>query len=193
MICHELPSNSKSKSRAVPVSKPTNLSQLVIAGGASPMSEASELAEKLKSEGVRFVSIFAGLADEQWEKQIYTEGETWTIRSVLAHFVTSERGLLKLFEQIRQGGDGAPEDFSIDRYNAAMQTRTQELTPQQLVEQFKAIRAESVAWTADLSEVDLEKQGRHPFLGVTSLREMIKMLYIHHLTHYRDMKKVLKS
>jgi hypothetical protein len=33
--------------------------------------------------------------------------------------------------------------------------------------------------------------GRHPFMGQTQLREMIKMLYIHNLTHYRDMKKAL--
>jgi uncharacterized damage-inducible protein DinB len=156
------------------------------------MSEPAELAEKLKSEGERFASIFANLRDDQWQTEVYTEGATWTIRNVLSHFVTSERGLIKLFENIRQGGAGASEDFSIDRYNAAMQARTQELTPRELLEQYKAIRAEAVAWTANLSEADLEKQGRHPFLGITTIREMIKMLYVHNLTHYRDMKKALK-
>ncbi len=156
------------------------------------MSEVNELAEKLKSEGEKFASIFTGLTDDQWQEKVYTEGATWTIRNVLSHFVTSERGLLKLFENIRQGGEGAAQDFSIDRYNAAMQARTQELTPQELLGQYKTIRAESVAWTLGLSESDLEKQGRHPFLGMTTLREMIKMLYIHNLTHYRDMKKVLR-
>lgn len=156
------------------------------------MSETSELAEKLKSEGEKMVVIFDGLADEKWQTEIYTEGATWTIRNVLSHFVTSERGLLKLFEKIRQGDAGSPDDFSIDRYNAAMQARTQGLTPQELLEQFKAIRAESVAWTSGLSEDDLQKRGRHPFLGVTTIREMIKMLYIHNLNHYRDMKKALK-
>jgi uncharacterized damage-inducible protein DinB len=156
------------------------------------MSEPIELAEKLKSEGERFISIFSGLKDEQWRKEIYTEGTTWTIRNVLAHFVTSERGLLKLFEKIRQGDSGAPDDFSIDRYNAAMQARTQDLSPQELLEQYKAVRAESVAWTSGLSEEDLQRRGRHPFLGMTTIREMIKMLYIHNLDHYRDMKKALK-
>jgi uncharacterized damage-inducible protein DinB len=156
------------------------------------MSESAELAEKLKSEGEKFVSVFAGLSDEQWQIEIYTEGTTWTIRNILSHFVTSERGLLKLFERIRQGNAGSPDDFSIDRYNAAMQARTQELTPQQLLEQFKAIRAESVAWTSGLSEDDLQKRGRHPFLGIAPIREMIRMLCIHNLNHYRDMKKVLK-
>jgi hypothetical protein len=156
------------------------------------MSELNELAEKLKSEGERFSALFAGLTDEQWRSEVYTEGEIWTIRNILAHFVTSERGLLKLFERIRATGEGAAEDFSIDRYNAAQQQRTKELTPEQLLEQYKAIRADAIAWTLSLSESDLEKVGRHPFLGMATIREMIKMLYIHNLTHYRDIKKVFK-
>src|SRR5919197_1153331 len=129
------------------------------------MSEVTELVEKLKTEGDRMISIFGGLRDDQWNQEVYTEGATWTIRNVLSHFVTAERGLVKLFEQIRQGGGGASEDFAIDRYNAAMQARTKDLTPQELLEQYKTIRAQSVAWTSGLTDDDLEKQGRHPFLG----------------------------
>jgi len=156
------------------------------------MSETSELAEKLKAEGERFARIFSGLTDEQWNQEIYTEGTTWTIRNILSHFVTSERGLIKLFEQIRQGSAGAADDFSIDRYNAAMQERTKNISPQELLEQYKEIRANSIRWVSALKEEELEINGRHPFLGQTVIREMIKMLYIHNLTHYRDMKKVLK-
>ncbi|NWG35972.1 MAG: DinB family protein [Chloroflexi bacterium] len=156
------------------------------------MSEINELADKLKSEGEKFFAIFAGLTDDQWQAQVYTEGETWTIRNILAHFVTSERGLVRLFERIRLTGEGASEDFSIDRYNASQQEKTKNLSPQELLEQFKAVRADSIAWTLSLDEADLDKQGRHPFLGMTTLREMIKMLYLHNQIHYRDMKKALK-
>jgi len=157
------------------------------------MSEVTELAEKLKTEGKKFVSIFSGLSDEQWSQEVYTEGTTWTIRNVLAHFVTAERALVKLFEQIRQGGPGAADDFSIDRYNAAMQARTKELTQQELLEQYKQVRANSITWVSGLNENELEIIGRHPFLEVTTIREMIKLLYIHNQTHYRDMKKAIKS
>ena len=157
------------------------------------MSEATELAGKLKSEGEKFFSIFSGLSDDQWNQEVYTEGTTWTIRNVLAHFVTSERGLVKLFEQIRQGGAGAADDFSIDRYNAAQQERTKELSTQELLEQYKQVRDNSVAWVSALREEELEITGRHPFLQMTTIREMIKMLYIHNMTHYRDVKKVIKS
>ena len=156
------------------------------------MSEINELADKLQSEGEKFYSLFAGLADDQWNLKVYTEGATWTIRNVLAHFVTSERGLVKLFERIRASGEGAADDFSIDRYNAAQQEKAKGLSPQDLLVQYKAVRDDSIAWTLSLSESDLEKQGRHPYLGMTTLREMVKMLYLHNQIHYRDMKKVLK-
>jgi hypothetical protein len=157
------------------------------------MSEVAKLAEKLRSEGEKIVAIFSGLEDDQWQREVYTEGTTWTIRNVLSHFVTSERGLIKLFEQIRQGGPGSADDFSIDRYNEAMQERTKTATPQQLIERYKEVRAHAIAWVSGLEESDLEITGRHPFLGQTAIREMIKMLYIHNLTHYHDMKKALKD
>ena len=157
------------------------------------MSELNELADKLKSEGEKFFKLFAGLADDQWQTEVYTEGETWTLRNVLSHFVTSERGLVKLFERFRTTGEGLPDDFSIDRYNASQQEKTKDLTPQELLEQYKEVRADSVAWTLSLNESDLDIQNRHPYIGVTTIREMIKMLYLHNQLHYRDMKKVLKK
>jgi hypothetical protein len=99
---------------------------------------------------------------------------------------------VKLFEQIRQGGTGAADDFSIDRYNASQQEKTKDLSVAELLEKYKSTRAESVAWVSGLKETDLEITGRHPFLGETTLREMIKMLYLHNQIHYRDLKKALK-
>lgn len=156
------------------------------------MSEPAELAEKLRSEGEKIFAIFSGFKDNQWDMEVYTEGTSWTIRNILSHLVTSERGLIKLFEQIRQGGEGASLDFSIDRYNASMQARSKDLSEAELRRQYQEARANSVEWVSNLKEEELEIKGRHPFLGLTSIREMIKMLYIHNQTHYRDIKRVLK-
>lgn len=135
--------------------------------------------------------FFASLTDDQWQAEVYTEDSAWTVRNVLAHFVTAERGFVTLFEQIRQGGPGASEDFSIDRYNASHQKRTKDLTPGELLEQYKAVRAEMIAWVSGLAEAELGKVGRHPFLGTTTLGEMIKMVYRHNQIHYRDLRKSL--
>ncbi len=155
------------------------------------MPETLELAEKLKTEGEKFVGIFSKLTDDQWQAEGYTEGETGTIRNVLSHFVTSEHGLVKLFESIRQGSAGAADDFSIDRYNASQQQKTRDLPPVELLEQYKEARGNTVSWVLGFKDEELEIKGRHPFLGETTLREMIKMLYLHNQIHYRDLKKVL--
>jgi uncharacterized damage-inducible protein DinB len=156
------------------------------------MTETAELAGKLKTEGERMTAFFSELNEAQWADEVYTEGTTWSIRNVLAHFVTSERGLIRLFERIRTTGEGAADDFSIDRYNAAQQEKTKDLPPAELLEQYKQVRAESVKWVSGLQEDELEIQGRHPFLGETVIREMVKMLYVHNQLHYRDVKRALK-
>ena len=148
------------------------------------------LADRLKTEGDKTYAFFAALTPEQWQEKVYTEGETWTIRNVLAHYVTAETGFISIFSGIRDGGSGVREDFDIDRFNASQQKKSLELTPDQLLDLFKSVRAKMIALVACLSEADLARQGRHPYLGQTSLAEMIKMVYRHNQIHYRDIRKV---
>ncbi len=157
------------------------------------MPEAAALAEKLKAEGEKFSGYFAALTEQQWSTPVYTEGATWTIRNILAHLMTAERAFLKLFEDIRQGGPGASEDFVIDRYNARQQEKTRDLTPSELLQQYRDARLAMIDWVTTLQDEELERTGRHPFLGLTTLREMIKLIYIHNQTHYRDIRKALKG
>jgi hypothetical protein len=156
-----------------------------------PELTSAWLAERLKKEGEKTVAYFAALTDEQWGAEVYTEGDTWTILNVLAHFVTSERGLLKLFESIREGGPGASDDFSIDHYNARQQEKTRGVAPQELLEQFVDARADTVKWLSKLSQEDLAKEGRHPFMGQVQLAEMLKMIYLHNQLHFRDIRKLV--
>jgi len=149
------------------------------------------LAERLKAEGEKTAAFFAALSADQWNLEVYTEGETWAVRNVLSHYLTAEKGFLKIFADIRQGGPGASEDFDIDRYNASQQKKTQDLSPAELLEQFLAVRAEMTAWVAGLDQADLEKPGRHPYLGQTTLGEMIKLIYRHNQIHARDLRKIL--
>jgi uncharacterized damage-inducible protein DinB len=157
------------------------------------MDESAILAAKLQADGERLASFLAGLAESEWSTEVYTEGTTWTVRSILAHLMTAERAFVRLFDQIRLGGTGVSDDFSIDRYNASQQEKTQDRGRMDLLEEYKTARRQMVGLVGGLSNQDLEKQGRHPFLGVTTLREMVKMIYIHNQTHYRDVRRALRS
>ena len=156
------------------------------------MSEAAELAEKLRTEGEKSKAFFAGLTEQQWNVEVYADGAVWSIRNILSHLMTAERAFVRLFEDIRLGGPGVSEDFVIDRYNARQQEKTQKSTPAELLELYGSTRARMVAWVAALNDAELELIGRHPFLQVTTLREMIKMIYIHNQQHYRDIRRVLQ-
>lgn len=151
------------------------------------------LAERLRAEGEKTTAFFAALSPEQWQTMIYTEDSQWSVRSVLAHFVSAEQSFLRLFPRIQAGGPGLADDFDIDRYNASQQEKTQDLAPQHLLTLFGAARAEMADWVAGLTPADLEKTGRHPFLGQTSLGEMIKMLYRHNQIHQRDIRKTIPA
>ena len=149
------------------------------------------LAKRLRSEGEKMTTFFADLNDADWMKTIYTEGQDWRIRDVLAHFVSAENSFLKLFESILHGGDGVSDDFDVDRFNNAQVAKMQEMPPAELLEAFVKVRAKMAGWVEILSEEDLQKEGHHPFLDETTLEEMIKLVYRHNQLHYRDIRKTL--
>ena len=151
----------------------------------------SFLAEKLKTEGEKMVAFFAALTPDQWQQTVYGEEGPWTARSILAHFVSAEHGFLKIFASIRDGGPGASDDFDIDRFNANQQAKLAEITSAELLARYVLTRAQMVEFATGLDEADLQKTGRHPALGITSLGEMLKMVYLHNIMHLRDLKKVI--
>jgi hypothetical protein len=155
-----------------------------------PETPAS-LAEKLETEGEKTTAFLTSLTPDQWKQTVYSAEGPWTARSILAHFVSAEQGFLKIFASIREGGPGASDDFDIDRYNASQQARLAEVASPELLVRYQAVRAEMVAFAAELDAADLRKMGRHPALGITSLGEMLKMVYLHNLIHLRDLKKAL--
>jgi hypothetical protein len=155
------------------------------------MSTSAKLVNRLRNEAEKVSAFFESITENQWLMEVYTEGTSWTIRNILSHLVTAERGSLRLFEDIRKGGSGVPEGFSIDRYNADQQLKTGDLSTQELLVEYRKVREEMCRWVANLSEEDLKKEGRHPFLGRVNLIEMIKMIYLHNQIHLRDIRRVL--
>ena len=67
---------------------------------------AKFLADRLKTEGEKVISIFDKINAENWDAIIYTENETWVVKDVLSHFVSAEIGFLNLFMEIQSGGPG---------------------------------------------------------------------------------------
>lgn len=151
------------------------------------------LLERLKDEGDRTAKFFLSLSSEDWHKKIYSEGATWTVRQVLAHFVMAEEGILDLIEDIRAGGSGVPPDFNLNAYNERRVARLDEVNPAQLIERFQEQRRATIQKVSQLKEGDLNKIGRHPFLGMASIEEIVRLIYRHNQIHQRDVRKVIST
>lgn len=149
------------------------------------------LAARLRSEAEKTGAFFRHLTLLEWEQQIYTEGAGWSVRQVLAHLLAAEIAFQLLIEAICSGGEGAPEDLDLNAYNEKRVRGLDEQTPEQLLEAFAQAREVTAGQVAGLQPEDLERSGRHPFLGLAPLEEMIKLIYRHNQVHQREIRRGL--
>jgi hypothetical protein len=155
------------------------------------MDTPQSLADRLLEDGQKTSLFFENLSPEQWQTVVYMESSHWTIRQVLAHFVSSEVSFNRLLENILAGGAGTPEDFDIDVYNERKVAQLRNSTVDELLRQYRQARQSNVTLVSSLSPQDLTRQGRHPFLGVAPLTDMIKLIYRHNQIHLRDVRRLL--
>lgn len=149
------------------------------------------LSDRLVVEGEKSIGFFRQLSPDSWQKEIYTDGSVWTLHEVLAHFVTAEASLRRLVENIAYGGTGSPEDFDIDLYNNRKVNELKEETVPDLLEQFRLNRLRTAEVVRKLQIENLELKGRHPFLGIAPLYEIIKIIYRHNQIHQREIRSAL--
>jgi hypothetical protein len=151
------------------------------------------LIAKLERGQHKTSEAFRGLSSAQWERSLYDDPTTWTARNLLAHFLSSERVLLSLCQDVARGGPGAPDGFDFDAFNAQQQPLYKNVPTAELIEQLEAARTQTLEWLRTLEENQLDQTGRHPALGEVSLETMIIAIYGHQLIHMRDLQSKLAS
>ena len=92
-----------------------------------------------------------------------------------------------------QGNPGVPDDFNIDAFNEREINCFSKLPNDMILQRFMERRGETIQMILDMSDTDLATEGRHPWLGVVPIEEMIKLMYRHNQIHQRDIRKTLAS
>lgn len=157
------------------------------------MSEEGEhLARRMAADGSKTVSYFEGLTAEERVQQVYTTGSEWTVRDILAHFVSAERAFHKLLADILAGGDGAPRDMDIVEFNEREVPALGDRSWPDLLADFREARKASVQIATKMTDADLKKHGYHPWFGDVDLASMAKLIYRHNMIHLRDIRRALK-
>lgn len=149
------------------------------------------LAERLHSEGQKTAQFFRDLTGDQLDQQLYADGSRWKVRQLLAHFVTAEAGFVALLEDVLAGGTGAAQDFDIDAYNEKHVAELRQASVGELLAMFDRQRQATIALVNAMQPADLQKTGRHPYLGEASVESILKLCYRHNQIHQRDVRKHL--
>ncbi|MGD2159312.1 MAG: DinB family protein [Anaerolineales bacterium] len=151
----------------------------------------SKLIDRFQKEGRKTQTFFQALTPEEWGREIYSEGTVWTVRQIFAHLVSAESGIARLVQHILDGGQGVPEDFDLDRYNERKVGELDGKTTDELMVMFSNLRGETIKMVATLGDEDLSREGRHPWLGMATLGDMLKLMYRHNKIHQREIRRVL--
>jgi hypothetical protein len=135
------------------------------------------------------IGFFRSLSPEELGIQVYEDGAKWSVKQVLAHFVTIEGTMQWLFKDILAGGPGSPEDFDVDRFNRSQPQKLDGLNMDELIAQFKSVREETISIVMAMSDADFDREGRHAFHGHGRLERFIRWTYEHVNLHLDDIKK----
>jgi hypothetical protein len=146
---------------------------------------------ELEKAAEETASLYNALSPAQLECPVYTESIRWNVRQVLAHLVTIEKSMHWLFRNLLGGGPGAPEDFDIDRFNRSQPAKLDHLSVATLIEQFRAVRTETIAIVTGMADSDFDREGRHPFHGHGRLERFIRWAYEHQRFHENDVRRAL--
>jgi len=156
------------------------------------MNRCQEIVAELQKGRDDTVSFFESLTAGQLNTRVYQDGAHWTAQQVVAHFITIERSMHRLFDNILSGGEGAPENFDVDRFNLRQTQKMEGLDLPTLIAQFQTVRQETIAMVEKMTEGDLDREGRHPFHGKGKLERFIRWAYEHTRIHEDEIRKVFK-
>jgi len=156
------------------------------------MNRRADIIAELVESGRDIDRFFRSLDREALQVPVYTEEVTWTVRRVLAHFITIERSMQWLFRNMLAGGPGSPEDFDLMRYNREQPPKLDHLPLEELLGDFQDVRRETIAIVESMTESDLDRIGRHPFHGTDRLEVFIRWAAEHARRHLDDVRAALE-
>ena len=147
--------------------------------------------KQLASEGLKTLEFFRDLAPQAWQQQVYTTGTGWTVQEILCHLLNTEQNFHHLLGDIMIGGPGSPKGLDLDQYNEQQTRNTQCHDPHTTLEHFSQARVTTIEIVRNMQPQSLERTGRHPLLGVTTVDKMVQFIYRHVMLHLRDIRRAL--
>ncbi len=149
--------------------------------------------QKLSGSRQTLLARLDELDSEQWEKIVYSEDADWTVKDLLGHLMDSERSMTRLIEVIKEGGEGVPPDFDLNRWNARTIKKTTDLTTNEIRTEMISNRSRLLEMLYDMPDEDWAKKGRHGSLQIMNVEEILNLIADHENNHLRDIVHVIEE
>ena len=118
-------------------------------------------------------------------------GETWSPFDVIGHLIHGERtDWIPRATMILEHGDARPFD-KFDRFAQFSASKDQTLAS--LLDEFATLRQQSLREleSLQLTEAQLDRRGRHPELGVVTMRQLLATWVAHDLDHVVQISRAI--
>jgi hypothetical protein len=152
------------------------------------MAQKTDLQAKLVENRAALFMLLQDLTEERWETAVFSESTIWTVSDIVRHLEGAERSMITLMDRIRQGSEGVPEDFDLDRWNASRIKKAKELQPPELMTAMEKNRENLWQFMDSLSDEDWQKKGRHGSLRIMTIEEICHIIADHEAVHANDIK-----
>lgn len=147
--------------------------------------------EKLSESREALFALLSDLSPEQWHTTVFAEGDKWTVATVLAHLVESERGMSIHVHRIRKGEATIPDDFDLERWNAGLTRRTGDVEPEEQMANAVATRAKTLEVMESLEDGEWTLTGRHASRGEITIDQYYETIHAHEVGHLWDIRVAL--
>ena len=154
-------------------------------------AQVSVIEAKLALARQEFLDLITPFSESEWQVVVFSEGDQWTVADILRHLTGAEASMTRLAEIIRDGGEGAPPDFDLQRWNARGIKKSKAKDPQELIEEMSANRIKLFTFIDGLEPDDWSKSGRHGSLQIMSIEEILNQIANHESQHTLDIRKAL--
>ena len=155
------------------------------------LDRRADLINNLETSLENTAALFKSLKSSELDVQLYQDGASWSVKQVLAHFITIEQSMHWLFNNILSGGPGSPKDFDIEKFNRSQPAKLDGLNLDELLRQFRSVRQKTISIVKQMNEDDLDREGFHAFHGQGRLGRFIRWAYEHEQIHEDDIRMKL--
>ena len=135
-----------------------------------------------------FESVVNKLENNDLNVKINEGEKGWTVIELLRHIQNSENGMTKNLKSIVDGGDGVPLDFDLMNYNTSANEKMKEVSLDQIMENMRNYRENTLDLLSTIKDDDWKKEGRHPSQDVFTVEKIFEIIWWHQVDHLKGIR-----